>query len=65
MKRVRLIQLTLSPQFVVDDGDTLQPVEPMQWVIVAADWPNVHALVDKFVADVQAQLDATAPDVEA
>lgn len=59
--RVRLVQVALTPQFVIDDGDTLTPLPPQQWTVPAGEWPDIHAKVTAAVADLESRLEHTAP----
>lgn len=39
MKRVRLVQMVLTPTFVLDDGEHLVPLQVQPIVVSAQDWP--------------------------
>lgn len=61
--RVRLLRVTVQPEFVVDDGDTLSPL-PLQAVeIPAAQW--IEFAADNFakaIAAIQEQVDQAAAE---
>lgn len=40
MKRARLIQLTIHPVVVADDGETLETLNISPLTVTAADWPR-------------------------
>lgn len=62
MRKLRMVHVNLTAQFVVDDGTDLTPLDPQQWAISAADWPHVLDKVAGAMADMQAQLDADDPN---
>lgn len=64
MSRVRLVSVQVQPVFLLDDGETLTPVDHPSVMIPAAEWPTYSS--ERFpreVAEWQAQLDAEASDL--
>jgi hypothetical protein len=56
-KRIRLVEVSIQPQLVVDDGDTLARL-PIDSIVIGADqWPNVVHLFAEALTNLQKQLD--------
>lgn len=59
VNRLRLVGVTVSPSFVLDDGEHLMPVQVQPVQVSAADWPAYST--DGFTRDLallQEQVDA-------
>lgn len=55
-KRLRCVAVTLVPQFVVDDGDTLTPIQVEPIALTMDHWPNVVERFAAATAELQASL---------
>lgn len=58
MSRLRLVHVLVQPVFMLDDGETLTPLEHGSTMIPAAEWPTYSG--ERFPAEVaawQQQLD--------
>lgn len=53
MKRVRLVAVHVSPQLVVDDGDTLEPVPVQPVTFTAAEWQTAPAKLAELIASLE------------
>jgi hypothetical protein len=65
VSRVRLVSVQVQPVFLLDDGETLTPVDHPAVTIPAAEWPTYSS--ERFpreVAEWQTQLDAEAEDTD-
>lgn len=59
MKRVRLVQMVLTPTFVYDDEEHLVPLQVQPIVVTAADWPTYSTEgYARDLAALQEQVDA-------
>lgn len=58
LKRLRLLSVQIAPQFVLDDGDTLTPINPQPQSLSASDWPNVVDVVTHATKQLAEQLGA-------
>lgn len=59
MSKLRLVEVRVQPVFMLDDGETLSPVEHPVTVIPASEWPAYSG--ERFPREVtewQAKLDA-------
>lgn len=54
-KKLRLVTVTVIPQFMLDDGETLTPLSHRAVTIPAAEWPSYSG--ERFPAEVQAWQD--------
>jgi len=59
--RLRPVAFLVQPQFMLDDGDTLTPLQVQPVTISAADWPNVVALVAVAVEELRQQIEEQPP----
>lgn len=57
-KRLRLIGVKVTPQFVLDDGDILTPIPVQSADITAAEWVNIHTIMSTSSRELAARLDA-------
>jgi hypothetical protein len=57
MKKLRLLSVTLHPQFLADDGDNLTPLQVQPITMLAADWPNVLAQFAEGMEQLRAQVE--------
>lgn len=62
MNRVRLVKVTILPQFVIDDGDALEETTTQPREIRAADWPNVLDMVEQSRKAFEDQINAEPAD---
>lgn len=57
MKRVRVVQVRVVPVLVVDDGETLAPLEVEPVTVSAEDWPTYSTKAwPEAVAKLESQL---------
>lgn len=57
-RRLRLLSVQIAPQFVLDDGDTLTPINPQPQTLPAAEWANVVDVVAHATKQLAEQLGA-------
>jgi hypothetical protein len=57
-KRLRLLGVTVTPSYVLDDGDVLTPVSAGSLQILPGDWPRILEHFAAAEADLRAQLQA-------
>lgn len=55
--RLRIIGYLVQPQIMADDGENLTPLPVQPLTILAADWPNVVALVAGVVEQFRQQVE--------
>lgn len=56
-KRLRLVSVLVQPQFMVDDGDSLEPLTVQPITVPASEWGNVLALVAAGVEQLREQVE--------
>lgn len=60
-KRLRLVGVVLTPQFMVDDGDNIIPLSVDPITVPAAQWPNVVEGFAQAVAALREQVEGPPP----
>lgn len=60
--RLRLVGVTLTPHFMVDDGEDLTPLQVNPIDVSVKDWPNVVGLFADATAQLREQVEGPADD---